>query len=108
LPNTRTRTDFLAAQRRERALHLLRMADEYPDHDVSSPRLTPRNTRAEPLTEFRFYFLNDQDHIVLGETLDVLDLEAAVQAAYQACHDHPRFSSSRIEVWQGTSRLYSS
>ena len=53
------------------------------------------------MAEFRFYCLNDQDHIVLGETLDVLDLEAAIQAAYQACHDHPRFSSSRIEVWQG-------
>jgi len=60
------------------------------------------------VAEVRFYCLNDQDHIVLGETLDVLDLEAAIQAAYQACHDHPRFSSSRIEVWQGDRRLYSS
>ena len=60
------------------------------------------------MAEFRFYCLNDQDHIVLGETLDVLDLEAAIQAAYRACHDHPRFSTCRFEVWQGASRLYSS
>jgi hypothetical protein len=35
------------------------------------------------MAEFRVYFLNNQDHIVLGETLDVFDLEAAIQAAYR-------------------------
>jgi hypothetical protein len=37
----------------------------------------------------------------------VLDLEAAIQAAYRTCPDH-RFSTCRFEVWQGASRLYSS
>ena len=60
------------------------------------------------MAEFRFYCLNDQDHIIVGDNLDVLDLAAAIKAAYRACREHPHFSSSRIEVWQGTSRLYSS
>jgi hypothetical protein len=60
------------------------------------------------MAEFRFYCLSNQDQIVVSETLDVLDLAGAIQAAHQVCHDHPHFSSSRIEVWQGTSRLYAS
>jgi hypothetical protein len=31
------------------------------------------------MAEFRFYCLNDQDHIVVGDNLDVLDLEAAIK-----------------------------
>jgi hypothetical protein len=54
------------------------------------------------------YCLNDQDHIIVGDDLDVLDLEVAIQAAYRACREHPHCSASRIEVWQGASRLYSS
>jgi hypothetical protein len=60
------------------------------------------------MAAFRFYCLNDQDRIVLGDNLDVLDLEVAIQTAYRACRDHPHLSSSRIEIWQGTSRLYMS
>jgi hypothetical protein len=60
------------------------------------------------MTEFRFYCLNDKDHIVFGSNLDVLDLEAAIQTAYHACRDHPHFPSNRIEIWQGRSRLYMS
>jgi hypothetical protein len=59
------------------------------------------------MAEFRFYCLNDHDRIIVGDNLDVLDLEGAIQAAYCACRDHAH-SSGRIEVWQGTSRLYSS
>jgi hypothetical protein len=59
---------------------------------------------------FRFYCLDldPQDQIIVGDNLDVLDLESAIQSAYRACRDHPHFSSSRIEVWQGASRLYTS
>jgi len=60
------------------------------------------------MAKFRFYCLSNQDHIILGETLDVLDLETAIQAAYRACRDHPHFSTSRIEVWQGEGLLYTS
>jgi hypothetical protein len=60
------------------------------------------------MTEFRFYCLNDQDRIVLGGDLDVLDLDAAIQDAYRACREYPHFPSSRIEIWQGRSRLYMS
>ena len=60
------------------------------------------------MAEFRFYCIDDHDQIIIGDNLDVLDLESAIQAAYHACRDHPHFSSSRIEVWQGTSRLYTS
>jgi hypothetical protein len=57
---------------------------------------------------FRFYCLDPKNSIIVGDNLDVLDLEAAIHAAYHACHEHPHFSSSRIEVWQGASRLYTS
>jgi hypothetical protein len=60
------------------------------------------------MAAFRFYCLDPQNRIIVGDNLDVLDLEAAIHAAYHACRDHPHFSSSRIEVWQGASRLYTS
>ena len=60
------------------------------------------------MTAFRFYCLDHLDRIIVGDALDVLDLEAAIEAAYRACRDHPHFSTSRIEVWQGASRLYTS
>ena len=60
------------------------------------------------MAEFRFYCLNDQDHIVLGGNLNVRDLELAILDAYGVCRDHPHSSTSRIEVWQGASRLYTS
>ena len=60
------------------------------------------------MTAFRFYCLDPQDQIIVGDNLEVPDLEAAIQAAYRACRDHPHFSTSRIEVWQGASRLYTS
>jgi len=57
---------------------------------------------------FRFYCLDTLDQIIVGDHLDVPDLEAAIQAAYYACKEYPHFSSTRIEVWQGASRLYTS
>jgi hypothetical protein len=60
------------------------------------------------MATFGFYCLDPHDQIMVGDNLDVLDLEAAIQAAYHACKEHPHFSSSRIEVWQGASRLYTS
>ena len=60
------------------------------------------------MSNFRFYCLSDQNYIVLGGNLEALDLETAIRDAYHACGSHPRLSSSRIEVWQGKSRLYTS
>lgn len=60
------------------------------------------------MLHFRFYCLSSEDRIVLGDHLVAPDLDAAIRAAYEACRDHPHFPSSRIEVWQGTSRLYAS
>ena len=60
------------------------------------------------MAEFRFYCLNDQDHIAFGSSLEVLDLETAIRDAYLACRELPHGPSNRIEIWQGSSRLYTS
>lgn len=58
------------------------------------------------MADFRYYCLNESDRIILGAHLVADDLHTAIRTAYEACRDHPHFGSSRIEVWQGTSRLY--
>ncbi len=60
------------------------------------------------MPEFRYYCLDVQDRIVIGDNLVVSDLDRAIEAAYEACRDHPHFPSTRIEIWQGTVRLYMS
>ncbi len=60
------------------------------------------------MLQFRYYCLNADDRIVLGDHLAASDLDAAIRAAYEACRDHPHFPSSRIEIWQGARRLYTS
>jgi hypothetical protein len=56
--------------------------------------------------DFRYYCLNGNDRIILGADLVAVDLRAAIEGAYEACRDHPHFASSRIEIWQGATRLY--
>jgi hypothetical protein len=56
--------------------------------------------------EFRYYCLNGEDRIILGDHLFVPNLSAAIEAAYEACRDHPHYPASRIEIWQGSSKLY--
>lgn len=58
------------------------------------------------MPDFRYYCLNENDRIVMGAHLVADDLHTAIRAAYEACRGHPHFTASRIEVWQGTSRLY--
>jgi hypothetical protein len=58
--------------------------------------------------QFRFYCLNEEDRIVVGDNVAAPDLDSAIRAAYEACRDHPHFPTSRIEIWQGSMRLYSS
>lgn len=58
------------------------------------------------MADYRFYCLNEDNRIILGDYLEATDLDSAIRAAYEACRDHPHFSSSRIEVWQGIRRLY--
>jgi hypothetical protein len=57
---------------------------------------------------FRYYCIDDMGRIVLGDHLSAPDLDAAIRAAYEACRTHPHFPSTRIEVWRGVERLYSS
>lgn len=57
---------------------------------------------------FRFYCLNEEDRIVIGDHLMAPDLDSAIRAAYEACRDHPHFPTSRIEIWRGATRLYAS
>ena len=58
------------------------------------------------MPDFRYYCLNGQDRIILGAGVTAVDLSAAIRVAYEACRDHPHFTSSRIEVWQGPTMLY--
>jgi len=72
-----------------------------------APARTERES-TQSMTDFRFYCLNDKNSIIRSGDLDVLDLDSAVRDAYRDCGDHPRLPSSRIEIWQGVSRLYAS
>lgn len=58
------------------------------------------------VTDFRYYCLNDENRIIVGANVEAPDLRSAIRAAYDACRDHPHFSSARIEVWQGATMLY--
>lgn len=58
------------------------------------------------MMEFRYYCLDDENCIIVGANVETPDLCAAIRAAYEACRDHPHFSSARIEVWQGSTMLY--
>ena len=58
------------------------------------------------MPDFRYYCLNGQDRIILGAGVIAADLRTAIKVAYEACRDHPHFTSSRIEVWQGPTMLY--
>lgn len=71
----------------------------YPcgDHNVCGEASVP---------DFRYYCLNEEDRIVLGSHLIATDLPAAIREAYDACRHHPHFASNRIEVWQGSNKLY--
>lgn len=64
------------------------------------------DSKEPSVPDFRYYCLNGQDRIILGANVIAVDLRAAVQVAYEACRDHPHFASSRIEVWQGPTKLY--
>jgi len=64
------------------------------------------NRKEAGVPDFRYYCLNGQDRIILGADVIAVDLRTAIQVAYEACRDHPHFASSRIEVWQGPTKLY--
>jgi hypothetical protein len=101
----------ITPEARETARYLAMRWQARADDDAAKrepPLADTLEQKGLSVPDFRFYCLSDQNRIVFGETLCVLDLEAAIQAAYRTCHDHPHFPSSRIEVWQGTSRLFSS
>jgi hypothetical protein len=67
---------------------------------------TEQHQQGTSVPDFRYYCLNENDRIILGAHLVAVDLSAAIRVAYEACRDHAHFTSSRIEVWQGTTRLY--
>lgn len=58
------------------------------------------------MPDFRYYCLNGRDRIILGADVSAADLRTAIRVAYEACRDHPHFTSSRIEIWQGPTMLY--
>lgn len=64
------------------------------------------NRKEAGVPDFRYYCLNGEDRIILGAHVIAVDLGAAIRVAYKACRDHPHLTSSRIEVWQGPSKLY--
>jgi hypothetical protein len=57
--------------------------------------------RAMP--SYRFYFLNDADHIVDSEWAAYTNDNAAIERAEVLVEDHRRCRA--IEVWQGTRRV---
>jgi hypothetical protein len=57
--------------------------------------------RAMP--SYRFYFLNDADHIIDSDWAACANDNSAIQRAEMLVEDHSRCRA--IEVWQGTRRV---
>jgi len=60
------------------------------------------------VAKFRCFCLTGDDRIAWGLHIEARDLEAAIQAAHRACQEHLNSLSSRIEIWQGSQKLYDS
>ena len=79
-----------------------------PDASGRGTRRFSANTAKLTMPEFRYYCRGRNNKIIHGRDLIAPDLEAAVRAAYEACQGHPWVTTSRIEIWQGDKRLYTS
>jgi hypothetical protein len=57
---------------------------------------------------FRAYCLDTNNRIISGEDIEASELSGAIQVVRSWCKKHPEAHPDRIEVWLGTSRVYSS
>ena len=57
---------------------------------------------------FRYYCLQDDGKIAVGEHVEAPDLDTAITHAYDACRTHPTRAYRYVEVWRGAERLYAS
>jgi hypothetical protein len=62
----------------------------------------------QDMAEFRYYGLHDDGKIAFGEYVDVADLDAAIEYAWEACKSHTKGALRHLEVWSGTQMLYAS
>ena len=58
--------------------------------------------------KYRAYCLTPDDRIEWGRLIHVPNLQAAIEAAHRACQDHFNTSSSRVEIWRGANKVYTS
>jgi hypothetical protein len=60
------------------------------------------------MSQFRAYCLDEQNAIIAGQDVEAPDLPSAIRAAQTICALQPKGCAERIEIWQGTQRLYTS
>jgi hypothetical protein len=53
---------------------------------------------------FRYYSLDDDGGITVGDSIAAVDLDAAIVQALAACSNHHLRRAARIEIWAGTRR----
>ena len=58
------------------------------------------------MPRYRCFCLVADDRVAWGLHLDARNLEAAIEAAHQACQAHLKASTSRVEIWRGANKLY--
>jgi hypothetical protein len=60
------------------------------------------------MSQFRAYCLDVKNAIISGQDVEAPDLPSAIAAARTICALQPDGNADRIEIWQGTQRLYTS
>jgi hypothetical protein len=68
----------------------------------------PFTTGVPFVPRFRCYCLTADDRIAWGILIDAKNLEAAIEAGRRACQEHRGTLSSRVQIWRGTEKLYTS
>jgi hypothetical protein len=60
--------------------------------------------KAPTMSDYRCYFLGDDDHIKAAEDIDADELGAAIDRARVMLKERPHHRA--IELWDGTKRVY--
>jgi hypothetical protein len=55
---------------------------------------------------FRAYCLDADDRVIMGEDVEAPELTTAIDAARRMCIKYPGAHPERLEVWEGTSRVF--
>jgi hypothetical protein len=55
---------------------------------------------------FRAYFLDTDDHVIMGEDVEAPELSSAIDTARRMSVRYPGAHPDRFEVWKGARRVF--